>query len=72
MKIELTADTRPRMSSGVSSCIKVNRVTTLMVSAAPVTANATIERIKSCEIPNTTLAKPNTATAANMLCPTLR
>ena len=38
MKMELTADTRPRSSSGVSSCMTVSRMTTLMLSAAAMRA----------------------------------
>ena len=37
---ELTALTRPRMSSGVLSCSSVSRITTLIESAAPMTASA--------------------------------
>jgi hypothetical protein len=40
MKTELTALTRPRMSSGVSSCTSVWRMTTLTMSAAPPSASA--------------------------------
>ena len=72
MKIELTAATRPRMASGVSSCTKVWRVTTLTLSAAPVTASASSDRPKCSDRPNTTVATPNTATAPSSLPPTRR
>ena len=39
MNTELTALTRPRMSSGVSSCTRVWRMTTLIMSAAPPAAS---------------------------------
>src|SRR5262245_10858188 len=35
MKMMLTAETRPRIESGVSSCNTVERMTTEMLSAAP-------------------------------------
>jgi hypothetical protein len=62
MKMALIATTRPRMSSGVSSCVRVRRVTTLMLSAAPVKASAAIESQTLLVRPNTTVARPNAAT----------
>ena len=70
MKIEFTAETRPRMASGVSSCTRVLRVTTLMQSAAPATASAAIDNQNDSESPNTTVAIPKTATAASIRGPT--
>jgi len=61
MKMALIATTRPRMSSGVSSCVRVRRVTTLMLSAAPVKASAAIESQTLLDRPNTTVARPNAA-----------
>ena len=72
MKMELTAATRPRMSSGVSSWSSVIRVTTLTLSAAPVTMRAPMESAILVERPKTKLAIPNTATATNIQRPTLR
>ena len=43
MNTEFTALTRPRTAAGVSSCTKVDRMTTLTMSAAPVTAKAAME-----------------------------
>ena len=61
------AATRPRISSGVSICINVKRVTTLILSAAPLTASAAIDKTKWSDMPNTVNAKPNTATAPSNL-----
>ena len=72
MKMELTADTRPRISSGVSSCTSVMRVTTLMLSAAPVTTKASSDKPKCVDRPNTTMANPNTPTASSKRGPTRR
>ena len=72
MKIEFTAATRPRMSSGVSNCITVRRTTTLMLSAAPVTARAITDNQKLCDRPKATVARPNTPTAINNRRPTCR
>jgi len=43
MKVEFTALTRPRMSSGVSSCTSVWRTTMLTMSAQPPIASMTSE-----------------------------
>jgi hypothetical protein len=43
MNSELTALTRPRISSGVSICTSDDRITTLITSAAPSTTSAAIE-----------------------------
>ena len=67
MNTPLTAATRPRISSGVSICIKVKRVTTLMLSAAPAMAKNAIDKPKWVDSPKPILAKPNTATAASNL-----
>ena len=39
MKIWFTADTRPRIASGVSSCTRVWRTTTEMLSKAPISTS---------------------------------
>ena len=57
MNTPLTAATRPRISSGVSSCIKVKRMTTLMLSAAPATANSKMESPRWVDSPKPMLAK---------------
>jgi len=72
MKMELTAATRPRMSSGVSSCVSVCRVTTLMLSAAPVKARASIDSHTDCDRPNTMVARPKAATDSSSRVPTWR
>ena len=58
MNTPFTALTRPRMSSGVSSCTSVCRTTTLTMSAPPLTASATSESVKSRENPKTTIDAP--------------
>ncbi|MNS81360.1 hypothetical protein D3C72_1150710 [compost metagenome] len=72
MKIELTALTRPRMASGVSSCTSVWRITTLTMSAPPDTASAMSETRKLFDSPNTTMHSPNAPTASSSVRPTLR
>ena len=64
MNTELSALTRPRIASGVSSCTSVCRMTTLTMSAAPETASASIDSATEVESANTPIASPNTATAA--------
>ncbi len=70
MKIESMALTRPRISSGVESWTRVNRITTLIMSAAPRIINMASDRMKWVESPNTIVAAPNTATVANIVAPT--
>ncbi len=70
-KSELTALTRPRISSGVAVCTRVERTTTLTTSAAPIAISATIVSQIQCDRPKRIVAAPNTATAANILWPTL-
>ena len=55
---ELTALTRPRMSSGVSSWISVMRITTLVMSAVPSIASNAIESKNDCDSANTMIATP--------------
>src|SRR5688572_25068487 len=72
MNTAFTALTRPRISSGVSSCTSMWRMYTLIMSEAPMTTSAASETKKSCESPNTTVAIPNAATPANIFAPTWR
>ena len=72
MNTELTALTRPRIASGVSICTSVWRTTTLMVSAPPETASASIDNQKWPDRPNTTIHTPNSATASISVRPTRR
>jgi len=61
MKTELTALTRPRISSGVSSWTSDWRMTTLTMSAPPETTSATSatsESTKEVDRPNTIVAAP--------------
>src|SRR5688500_17311527 len=51
MKMELTAETRPSICGGVSSWMSVDRMTTLTLSAIPLSARSAKERKKSRESP---------------------
>src|ERR1700726_206941 len=64
--------TRPRISSGVASWIKVIRTYTLTISEAPSIVSATIDLVKSVESPNTIVATPKIAIQANIAKPALR
>jgi hypothetical protein len=72
MKTELTALTRPRMSSGVSSCTRVWRMTTLTMSAAPPTASISSDSQKWVDRPKTMVLSPYTATAPSSSGPVRR
>ena len=56
IKIEVTAETRPRISSGVSSCCSVWRTTTLTLSKSPVRKSIAQESQKLLEKPKTIVA----------------
>ena len=62
MNIELTAETRPRISFGVLIWVMTCRITMLTLSNAPVSASAAIESQKFVEKPNTMVATPKPAT----------
>ena len=72
MKTLFTAETRPRMSSGVSIWISVWRTTTLMLSRAPITNMAASESQKFRDNPKTIVATPKPATAWSMVRPARR
>ena len=72
MKTALTALTRPRIGSGVSSCSSAPRITTLTVSKAPNAANAASDSQRTFDKANTSVPAPKPATAANMIAPTCR
>src|SRR5581483_10140001 len=55
----LTAETRPRFSSGVSNCTNVWRTTTLTLSTAPQTKSIANENQKERDTPNAMVANPN-------------
>ena len=69
MNSRFTADTRPRISSGVLSCTSVERTTTLTTSAAPSTAIAAIDSGSERDRPNTIVASPNSTTEPNISGP---
>src|ERR1700730_14294900 len=56
IKSEFTALTRPRISSGVASWIKVIRTYTLTIAEASSIVSATIDLVKSVESPNIIVA----------------
>src|SRR5215468_6913162 len=68
---EFRADTRPRILSGVRTCTRVDRTTTLMLSQEPSRQSIAIESQKFREIPNTTVTVPKPATATNRVRPAL-
>src|SRR4249920_1962413 len=70
MNNELTALTRPRIASGVSSWITGCLITTLSMSDAPITVSMTIEKMNEFDSPNRMVANPNVATAAYITIPT--
>ena len=53
-----TAATRPRISSGVSACTMVWRMTTLIWSAAPLMASISMETISVPDRPKPTMESP--------------
>ena len=65
-----TAETRPRIVSGVESWISEERILTLTMSAAPSTNSEASEAKNEVERPKTIVARPKIATAANILVPT--
>jgi hypothetical protein len=72
MKSALTADTRPRIASGVCNCTSDERTTTLTMSAAPMSARAASESTNERDTPNTIVRSPNSATAPNIRRPARR
>src|SRR5438034_1390942 len=54
-----TAETRPRVSSGVSSCTSVCRTTTLTLSTAPQRKSIANENQNHLEKPKAIVASPN-------------
>src|SRR5579871_1027995 len=69
MKIALTALTRPRMESGVSTCTRVDRTMTLIRSRAPATTSMAKDNQNHRETPKMTVAAPNPATAQSKADP---
>ncbi|MCY1433958.1 hypothetical protein D9M71_500000 [compost metagenome] len=72
MNSPFTALTRPRISSGVSSCTKAPRITMLIMSAAPSTASTASENQNEVDRPKAMVATPKIPTAVNITRPTLR
>src|SRR6185437_2803288 len=64
-----TADTRPRMKSGVASWIRVLRIFTLTMSVAPSRNRQNSDKGNQVERPKPMVARPKAATTANMRPP---
>ena len=71
IKILLTDDTLPRISSGVKSCIIVDLMSTLMASKAPDKANSINDNQKDVDKANPIIESPKRATKANSIFPEL-
>ena len=65
----MTDDTRPRNSSGVSTCTSVLRTTTLTLSVAPQRNIIVMDSQNECDSPNTAVATPKPATASSSVIP---
>ena len=72
MKTPFSADTRPRMLSGVSTWMSVVRTTTLMLSQAPRKNSMTSENQNTLEMPNNAVTAPKPATAKSNVRPARR
>ena len=57
MKIELTEETRPRRSGGVSVWTSVDRMRTLMLSNIPLSTSSAIDKPKLRENPKPTIGR---------------
>ena len=72
MNSALTAETRPRIASGVCSCTSDERTTTLTMSEAPRVDSAMSDSVNELETPKIIVAIPNNATAPNISRPAWR
>ena len=71
MKIAFTAETRPSRWLGVSTWRRVERITTLTVSAMPLAARSAIESRKFRDSPKPIMHRPKSATAVQQGAPGL-
>src|SRR5205823_12926474 len=69
MKILFTAETRPRISSGVTSCTIVPRIITLTLSNAPIKKSIASENQNTCDNPKKMVASPKPATHQSKVTP---
>src|SRR3954465_440570 len=69
MKMLFTAETRPRISSGVTNCTIDPRMITLTLSSAPITNNVANDSQSAVDNPKTMVAKPNPETHHNKILP---
>ena len=67
MKMNVTDETRPRISFGVIICVSVCRMTTLTLSHTPVRARAMMESQSQCDTPKTMVATPKPSTAQRIV-----
>ena len=72
MNMELTALTRPRIESGVSSCTSMPRTNTLTMSPAPAMISAASDSQKLVDSPTMIMQTPNNATPPNIQVPACR
>ena len=72
MKTASTASTRPRLSAGVASGTRVDRMNTLTASAPESARSATKATAKLVVTPSTIVPTPNSATATRSVRPTRR
>ena len=71
MKILFTAETRPRISSGVTSCTMLPRMMTLMLSKAPMRKSIANENQSARENPKKMVAMPKPVTHQSNVLPAL-
>ena len=72
MKILFTAETRPRISSGVTSCTMDPRIMTLTLSKAPARKSMPNDSQNAFEKPNPIVARPNPVTHQSNVWPARR
>src|SRR5688572_3679451 len=70
-KMELTAETRPRISSGTNNCTMVPRMMTLTPSNKPLIKSAAKLSQKFLEMAKTSMQMPKPATVYNNVLPCL-
>src|SRR2546430_16785388 len=69
MKMLFTAETRPRISSGVTSCTMDPRMITLTLSNAPIRNNTTSENQNALDKPKMMVAMPKAVTHQSKVLP---
>jgi hypothetical protein len=69
MKMLFTAEMRPRMESGVTSCSNECRMTTLTLSNTPVRKSMARESQRECDKPKMIVAAPKPVTHHSSVLP---